>query len=428
MTSIASIYAIEILDSRGYPTIQVCVETNEGAREVARVPSGASTGKKEACEIRDCDLKRFFGKGVLNAIHNIHSILAPSLIGHSVFDQRGVDEIMIALDRSKNKSSIGANAMLGISIAVFKLALSKRGICFDKCDCAIRLPCPMMNLINGGVHADNGLTFQEFMIRPVGASSFKEALRWGAEIYQTLRAILKRNHLSTSVGDEGGFAPRLKSDQEALQMLREAILEAGFLPGKDVRLGLDCAASEFFQEDSQDYLISIHNKQMGTRSSDEQVDYLKNLLKQYPELDSIEDGLSESDWDGWEKFTKEVGEDCQIIGDDLFVTQMQELNKGIESKIANGILIKPNQVGTITETLDVIELAKKCGYIYIPSHRSGDTEDSFLSDFTVHTGAGQIKIGAPCRSERTCKYNRLLEIEHEFGGRAYYNPKVMKSR
>uniref|UniRef100_UPI001300486B phosphopyruvate hydratase n=1 Tax=Candidatus Similichlamydia epinepheli TaxID=1903953 RepID=UPI001300486B len=293
---------------------------------------------------------------------------------------------------------------------------------------SVVLPCPMMNLINGGVHADNGLTFQEFMVRPVGASSFSESVRWGAEIYQSLRSILKERGFSTSVGDEGGFAPRLASDKDALQLLREAILEAGFSPGSDVRLALDCAASEFFDEEQGIYLTSMSCPEKGGRLPVEQVDYLRQLVETFPELDSIEDGLAESDWDGWKRLTEAIGDRCQLVGDDLFVTQVGELQRGVREGIGNSILIKLNQVGTVTETLDVIDFARQSGYNYIPSHRSGDTEDSFLADFAVHVYADQIKTGATCRSERTCKYNRLMELEDQLGKRARFGKEERNAR
>ncbi|RDB31254.1 phosphopyruvate hydratase [Candidatus Similichlamydia laticola] len=423
MTSISRVHAIEILDSRGFPTLQVAVETINGQRAVARVPSGASTGSKEACELRDQDSKRFLGKGVLKAVKNVRTILGPALVGLSIFDQRTVDQTLLDLDSSHKKENVGANAILGVSIAVFKLALAKRGIWTSSPSTPVRLPCPMMNLINGGVHADSGLTFQEFMIRPVGAPSFREGLRWGVEVYQTLKKLLKAKGFSTSVGDEGGFAPRLDGDRAALESLREAITAAGFEPGQDIRLALDCAANEFFNEEKGVYYKSMTDSKRGSRSTDEQIAYLKELLEEFPELDSIEDGLAESDWMGWQKLTEEVGSRCQLVGDDLFVTQVSELHKGMKEGAANAILIKLNQVGTVTETLDVIDLAKKANYICIPSHRSGDTEDDFLADFTVHIGASQIKTGATCRSERTCKYNRLLELEDQLADRALYGSK-----
>jgi enolase len=411
MSRIKGIRGIEVLDSRGNPTIEVIVEVSSGEVARAMVPSGASTGEHEALELRDKE-KRFFGKGVRKAIEHVEGPLAKAVVGHDVTDQEGIDRRMIALDGTPNKSKYGANAILGVSLAVARgAALVKkvplyRSLCHGS---KKTLPCPMMNIINGGAHADNTLDFQEFMIRPVGASSFGEGIRWGVEIFHTLKEQLKKGGHVTSVGDEGGFAPRLRTNEEACEIILQAIEKVGLHPGRDVTLALDCAASEFFDAKREMYI-----EKKGTqkeRSSEEQVDYLIELSRAYP-IDSIEDPLDQNDWEGWKLLTEKLKK-VQIVGDDLFVTNSRFLQRGIDEQVANAILIKLNQIGTVTETLETIALAKKHNYATIISHRSGETEDTFIADLAVATDAGQIKTGSLCRSERVAKYNRLLEIASE---------------
>ncbi len=405
MTHIASVHALEILDSRGNPTLEVIITTESGVQGRAAVPSGASTGEHEAVELRDGDKKRYGGKGVLNALYHVHHDLADVILGKEVFDQRGIDEAMIAADGTPNKSRLGANAILGISLAVAKAAAASKKMplyLYLGGDKANILPCPMMNILNGGAHADNGLDFQEFMIRPIHAPSFREALRWGAEVFHTLKKILAGKKYSTAVGDEGGFAPRVASQEEAIELILEAIHKAGYKAGKEITLALDCAASEF----------------LDASKADEQIAYLKKLCSAYP-IDSIEDPLDQNDWAGWKKLTASM-KNMQIVGDDIFVTNQTFLERAVKEKVANAILVKPNQIGTLTETLDTIAFAKKAGYGTIISHRSGETEDTTIADIAVGVSAGQIKTGSLSRSERIAKYNRLLEIEDGLGPIARY--------
>lgn len=411
MVKIAAIDALEILDSRGNPTLKVSVTTDQGILATASVPSGASTGENEALELRDGDQKRYGGKGVLKAIDNVKGPLAKLLCGQDPLEQRQCDACMIAADGTHNKSKWGANALLGVSLAIAKAAALTLNIPLYRYlggALARLLPCPMMNIINGGEHADNALEFQEFMIRPIGAKTFAEALRWGAEIFHTLKTILRERSLSTAIGDEGGFAPPLETNQEALELIIEAIEKAGFQPGKEVSLAIDCAASTFYK--SQSY---------NGRSSQEQVELLETLCSRYP-IDSIEDGMAENDWEGWQLLTKTLGKKMQIVGDDLFVTNMHYLRRGLKEKSANAILIKPNQIGTLTETIDCIQLAQVHGLATIISHRSGETEDTTIADLSVALNTGQIKTGSLCRSERICKYNRLLAIESALAQQALY--------
>ena len=411
---IQNIIAREILDSRGMPTIAADVILENGVTGSASVPSGASTGVNEALELRDGDPKRYFGKGVLNAVANINEIIAPALIGKSVLDQAAVDRIMIDLDGTDNKSRLGANAILAVSLAVARAASISMGLPLYKYlggTNANILPVPMMNIINGGSHSDSPIAFQEFMIRPIGASTFKDALRMGAEVFHCLKSVLRENGLSTAVGDEGGFAPALDSTEQALELIIKAIRKAGYEPGTDVTLALDCASSEYFKDKKYDYKI-FEGENSKVLDMDQQIAYLKSLVEKYP-IDSIEDGMAEDDWLGWELLTAELGNKCQLVGDDLFVTNIEYLSKGIERGAANAILIKLNQIGTLTETLAAISLAQRNGYKAIVSHRSGETEDTFIADLAVATNCGQIKSGSLSRSERIAKYNRLLKIEEE---------------
>jgi enolase len=412
MEPIVKCHAIEILDSRGNPTLCVTVTTAGGFSGTASVPSGASTGVHEAVELRDHQSNRYGGKGVQKAVSHVNVELNKALQGHSVFDQKGIDEKMISLDGNSNKSRLGANAILGVSLATVKAAAAaKRQPLYHYLGGRL-LPCPMMNVINGGVHANNGLAFQEFMIRPIGAPTFKEAVRYGAEVFHALKALLKKKGFSTSVGDEGGFAPNFTSNEQALDAILHAIELAGFKPKTDISIALDPAASEFFIDGN-------YNK----RSPKEQIAYLAKLVKSYP-IDSIEDGLDQNDWEHWRLLTEELGSHIQLVGDDLFVTNIAFLQRGIDQKIANAILIKPNQIGTLTETVAAIHLAQKHGYHTIISHRSGETEDTTIADLAVAYSCGQIKTGSLCRSERTAKYNRLLEIEEELGSKALFHPKA----
>ncbi len=411
---IHDIIAREILDSRGMPTVAADVILENGVTGSASVPSGASTGVNEALELRDGDPKRYFGKGVLNAVANINEIIAPALIGKSVLDQAAVDRIMIDLDGTDNKSRLGANAILAVSLAVARAASISMGLPLYKYlggTNANILPVPMMNIINGGSHSDSPIAFQEFMIRPIGASTFKDVLRMGAEVFHCLKSVLRENGLSTAVGDEGGFAPALDSTEQALELIMKAIRKAGYEPGTDVTLALDCASSEYFKDKKYDYKI-FEGENSKVLDMDQQIAYLKSLVEKYP-IDSIEDGMAEDDWLGWELLTAELGNKCQLVGDDLFVTNIEYLSKGIERGAANAILIKLNQIGTLTETLAAISLAQRNGYKAIVSHRSGETEDTFIADLAVATNCGQIKSGSLSRSERIAKYNRLLKIEEE---------------
>ena len=418
---IANIHAREILDSRGNPTLEVDVVLNNGVLARAAVPSGASTGENEALELRDGDKKRYGGKGVRKAVENVNSHIAPLLIGLSPFEQRTIDKIMIEADGSETKSHLGANAILGVSLAVARAAAAAKNMPLYRYlggENAHKLPVPMMNIINGGSHSDAPIAFQEFMIRPVGASSFHEALRMGAEVFHSLKSVLKKRGLSTAVGDEGGFAPALDGVEDALQMILLAIEKAGYRAGKDVTIALDCAASEFYAEGVYDYR-RFEGEKARIRTSEEQVEYLETLVSKYP-IDSIEDGMSENDWAGWEMLTRRIGDKCQLVGDDLFVTNVKFLRRGIDQKCGNAILIKPNQIGSLSETLDAIDLAKANGFATIISHRSGETEDTTIADIAVATNSGQIKTGSLSRSERIAKYNRLLRIEEQLGAEAKY--------
>lgn len=421
---IEEVKALEILDSRGNPTVQVEVITADGSNGVAMVPSGASTGAFEAVELRDGDKSRYLGKGVSKAVANVNEIIAPELEGMNAFDQVELDKKLIEIDGTENKGKLGANATLGVSLAVARAAANALGMSLYKYLGGVNaktLPVPMMNILNGGKHADNTVNIQEFMIMPVGAKTFSECIRMAAEIYHTLKTVVKSKGLSTGVGDEGGFAPNLSSDEEALKLIVEAIEKAGFKPGEEVVLALDVAATEMYDEAKKigkegNYYFW---KTDDLKTPDEMIDYLADLANKYP-IASIEDGLSEEDWDAWKKLTDRLGDKLQLVGDDLFVTNIKRLQKGLDNKTANSILIKLNQIGTLTETLDAIELAKKNGYTAVVSHRSGETEDTTLADVAVATNAGQLKTGAPCRTDRVAKYNRLLNIEDELGSIAVY--------
>ena len=411
---INKIHAREILDSRGTPTVEAEVVLDCGSRGVASVPSGASTGEHEAIELRDGDPHRYFGKGVLKAVSNVNDVIAPELIGMNALEQSAIDRKMIDLDGTPTKCRLGANAILAVSLAVAKAAANGLRVplyrYLAKSDTFV-MPVPMMNIINGGAHSDAPVAFQEFMIRPVGASSFAEALRMGAEIFHTLKGILKKRGLSTAVGDEGGFAPELDGIEDALNLIMLSIVESGYVPGVDVTIALDCASSEFYKDGRYDYSIFEGSKGR-KRDRDAQIVYLKKLVEDYP-IDSIEDGMSENDWGGWEFMTQVLGDKCQLVGDDLFVTNVDYLSKGIKNGCGNAILIKLNQIGTLTETLEAIDMAKRHGYKAIVSHRSGETEDTTIADLAVATSCGQIKTGSLSRSERVAKYNRLLKIEQE---------------
>ena len=412
MSKIKSIHALEILDSRGNPTVEAIVTTDTGFVGKAAVPSGASTGEHEAVELRDNDKKRYAGKGVLKAVSHINGTLAKLLTGQNVWQQETIDQLMIECDGTTNKSKLGANAILGVSLAVAKAGAAARKLPLYRYlggEKANLLPVPLMNVINGGAHADNGLEFQEFMIRPQGAPSFREAVRWGAEVFHVLKTLLKKKGHVVSVGDEGGFAPRLKSHEQALDFLMLAIKKAGYKPGSQISIALDCAASEYYDAKKKTYLGMQLPKYLN---------YLKKLCKDYP-ISSIEDPLDQNDWNGWKQLSKELS--IQVIGDDLFVTNPLFLQRGIKMEVANAILIKPNQIGTLTETLQTIAMAKKAKYATIISHRSGETEDTTIADLAVATSAGQIKTGSLSRSDRVAKYNRLLEIEDELGKNARFN-------
>ena len=415
------IKAREVLDSRGTPTVAAEVILECGCRAEAMVPSGASTGQFEAIELRDGDPTRYNGKGVLTAVSNVNEIIAPALNGMSVFEQMAIDHKMIDMDGTPNKSRLGANAILAVSLAVAKVAAKCTQTPLYRYlgspDSHV-MPIPMMNIINGGSHSDSPIAFQEFMIRPVGALNFAEGLRMGDEVFQSLKKVLKSRGLSTAVGDEGGFAPALKNTEDALDLIMLAIDNAGYQPGRDVTLALDCASSEFFKNGYYDYRIFEGDKAK-ILNRNEQVDYLKKLIADYP-IDSIEDGMAEDDWMGWELLTAELGSKCQLVGDDLFVTNIDYLAKGIKTNCANAILIKLNQIGTLTETLEAISMAQRHGYKAIVSHRSGETEDTFIADLAVATNSGQIKTGSLSRSERIAKYNRLLKIEQELKGQSVY--------
>ena len=411
MSEIVDVYAREILDSRGNPTLEVEVFLESGAFGRAAVPSGASTGEREAMELRDGDKARYLGKGVLKAIDNVNNVIAEEIIGMEAEDQVGIDMKMIELDGTEFKTNLGANAILGVSLAVAKAAAEEAGQPLYKYiggANARELPLPMMNIINGGAHADNNVDIQEFMIMPAGASCFKEALRMGAEIFHALKGVLKSKGYNTAVGDEGGFAPNLKSNEEALEVIMEAIVKAGYKPGEDVLLALDVASSELFKDGN----YTLENETHKVKSPVEMVDFYENLVNKYPII-SIEDGMAENDWDGWKLLTERLGKRIQIVGDDLFVTNPKILKEGIQKGIANSILIKLNQIGTLTETLEAIEMAKRAGYTTVISHRSGETEDTTLADLAVAVNSGQIKTGSLCRTDRVAKYNQLLRIEDE---------------
>ncbi len=414
----------EILDSRGNPTVEVDILLESGVMGRASVPSGASTGENEALELRDGDKKRYGGKGVLKAVENINTIIAPALKGMSALDQIGIDHAMLALDGTKTKSKLGANAILGVSLAVAKAAANYLDIPLYRYIGGTNtyvMPVPMMNIINGGSHSDAPIAFQEFMIRPVGAASFKEGLRMGAEVFHALKKVLHDRGLSTAVGDEGGFAPNLEGTEDALNSIIAAIKAAGYEPGKDVMIGMDCASSEFYKDGIYDY-TKFEGEKGVKRTSDEQVDYLEKLINEYP-IDSIEDGMSENDWAGWKKLTDRIGNHCQLVGDDLFVTNVEFLSRGIKEGCGNSILIKVNQIGSLTETLNAIEMAHRHGYTTVTSHRSGETKDATIADIAVATNSGQIKTGSLSRSDRMAKYNQLLRIEEELGDRAVYGYK-----
>ncbi len=424
---ITKITGREILDSRGNPTVEVDVVLENGVLGRAAVPSGASTGEHEALELRDGNKKRYGGKGVLKAVKNIQKIIAPAIEGCSVYEQRAIDMKMIELDGSTTKSNLGANAILGVSLAVAKAAAAALGMPLYRYIGGVNtyvLPVPMMNIINGGSHSDAPIAFQEFMIRPVGASSFHEGLRMGAEVFHALKRVLHSRELSTAVGDEGGFAPALTDTEEALDSIMEAIRKARYEPGNDVKIAIDCASSEFYRNGMYDYTI-FEGAKGKKRTADEQIAYLESLIDRYP-IDSIEDGMSENDWEGWRRLTARIGSRCQLVGDDLFVTNVQFLSKGIEFGCANSILIKVNQIGTLSETLDTIEMAHRHGYTTVTSHRSGETEDATIADIAVATNSGQIKTGSLSRSDRMAKYNQLLRIEEELGDLAVYGYRRLK--
>lgn len=424
---IEKIVAREILDSRGNPTVEVDVVLESGFVGRASVPSGASTGEHEALELRDGDKGRYLGKGVQKAVENVNTKIAPALIGMSVLEQRAIDYKMLELDGTKTKSNLGANAILGVSLAVAKAAAEFLGMPLYRYIGGTNtfvMPVPMMNIINGGSHSDAPIAFQEFMIRPVGASSFREGLRMGAEVFHALKKVLHDRGLSTAVGDEGGFAPSLEGTEDAINSILSAIKAAGYEPGKDVMIAMDCASSEFYKDGIYDY-SKFEGPNGKKRTSDEQVAYLEELISKYP-IDSIEDGMSENDWEGWKKLTARIGDRCQLVGDDLFVTNVEFLSKGIETNCGNSILIKVNQIGSLTETLDAIEMAHRHGYTSVTSHRSGETEDATIADIAVATNSGQIKTGSLSRSDRMAKYNQLLRIEEELGNLAVYGYKRIK--
>ena len=425
---ITEVIGREVLDSRGNPTVEVDVILECGAMGRAAVPSGASTGEHEALELRDGDKKRYGGKGVTKAVNNVNTVIADALLGMNVTDQVGIDRVLLELDGTPTKSNLGANALLGVSLACAKAAANALEMPLYRYIGGVNakvLPVPMMNIINGGSHSDAPIAFQEFMIRPVGAESFREALRMGAEVFHSLKKVLHDRGLSTAVGDEGGFAPALKGTEDALESIIKAIETAGYKAGEDVMIGLDCASSEFYKDGIYDY-SKFEGATGAKRSSAEQVAYLEELISRYP-IDSIEDGMSENDWEGWKLLTERIGDRCQLVGDDLFVTNVQYLKKGIEMGCANSILIKVNQIGTLTETLDAIDMAHRAGYTSVTSHRSGETEDATIADIAVATNSGQIKTGSLSRSDRMAKYNQLLRIEEELGDNAqFYGRKFSK--
>ena len=424
---IETIRSREILDSRGNPTIEVDVILENGIMGRASVPSGASTGENEALELRDKDQSRYGGKGVQKAVKHIHQIITPALQGMNVLDQRGIDKTMLKLDGTHTKSKLGANAILGVSLAVAKAAATSLNLPLYRYIGGANtfvMPIPMMNIINGGSHSDAPIAFQEFMIRPVGANSFHEGLRMGAEVFHELKQVLKARNLSTAVGDEGGFAPSLNGTEDALNCILTAIQAAGYKPGKDITIGLDCASSEFYYDGIYDY-TKFEGLNAAIRTSYEQVNYLEELCDKFP-IDSIEDGMAENDWEGWKLLTERLGHRCQLVGDDLFVTNVKFLSRGIKEGCGNSILIKVNQIGTLSETLDAIDLAHRHGYTSIISHRSGETEDTTIADIAVATNSGQIKTGSLSRSDRMAKYNQLLRIEEELGNKAIYGFKKLR--
>lgn len=421
---IEKIIAREILDSRGNPTVEVDVRLESGAMGRASVPSGASTGEHEALELRDGDHKRYGGKGTLKAVENVNTVIAPALIGMSALNQRAIDMEMLRLDGTTTKSNLGANAILGVSLAVAKAAANHLDIPLYKYIGGVNtyiMPIPMMNIINGGSHSDAPIAFQEFMIRPVGAPSFREGLRMGAEVFHALKKVLHGRGLSTAVGDEGGFAPNLEGTEDALNVIVEAIQAAGYTPGKDITIGMDCASSEFYHDGIYDYTV-FEGEKGKQRTAEEQIAYLEQLIDRYP-IDSIEDGMSENDWEGWKALTLCIGHRCQLVGDDLFVTNVNFLSRGIALECANSILIKVNQIGSLSETLDAVNMAHRHGYTTVISHRSGETEDSTIADIAVAMNSGQIKTGSLSRSDRMAKYNQLLRIEEELGHLAVYGYK-----
>lgn len=433
---IEKVHAREILDSRGNPTVEVEVTLDNGVMGRAAVPSGASTGENEALELRDGDKNRYLGKGVLKAVENVNTIIAPALKGDNVFDQRAIDYKMLALDGTPTKSKLGANAILGVSLATAQAAAKALNMPLYRyiggCN-SYTMPVPMMNIINGGAHSDAPIAFQEFMIRPVGAPSIREAIRMGAEVFHALAKLLKKRGLSTAVGDEGGFAPALNGIEDALESICQAIKDAGYEPGKDVKIAMDCAASEFAVCENGEWFYDYRQLKDGKKkdpngkklTADEQIKYLEELISKYP-IDSIEDGLDENDWENWVKLTAAIGDRCQLVGDDLFVTNVKFLEKGIKMGAANSILIKVNQIGSLTETLDAIEMAHRHGYTTVTSHRSGETEDTTIADIAVATNSGQIKTGSMSRTDRMAKYNQLIRIEEELGATARYGYAKLK--
>jgi enolase len=424
MGQIVNVHAREILDSRGNPTIEVDVMTTSGYFGRAAVPSGASTGENEALELRDGDKNRYQGKGVLKAVHNVNNVISEELIGMDVTDQAGIDKKMIDLDGTNTKSNLGANAILGVSLACAKAAATLHGLPLFRYiggPNSVTLPIPMMNIINGGSHSDAPIAFQEFMIRPIGAPSFREGLRMGSEVFHALKRVLKERGLSTAVGDEGGFAPNLDGPEDALETIIKAISVAGYKPGVDVSIALDLAASEFYKDGMYNY-SKFEGPKGARKTSKEQVDFIEQLITKYP-VDSVEDGMAEGDWDGWKMLTERIGKKCQVVGDDVFVTNVEYLKKGIDMGCANSILIKVNQIGTLTETLSCIEMAHRAGYTTVTSHRSGETEDVTIADIAVATNSGQIKTGSCSRTDRMAKYNQLLRIEEMLGDLAVYGYK-----
>jgi len=419
MSIITDIYAREILDSRGNPTVEVEVLLDDGSFGRAAVPSGASTGAFEAVELRDTESARYLGKGVYTAVENVNTVIADEIVGMDASDQRAIDAALIELDTTENKAKLGANAILGVSLAVARAASESTELTLYSYIGGANahvLPVPMMNILNGGMHADNNVDLQEFMVMPVGASTFAEGLRWCAEIYHTLKKVLQDSKLATAVGDEGGFAPNLESNEAALAIIVEACIAAGYTPGEQIRIALDPASTEFYDADRGVYMLKGEDREL---TSEQMVDYYEDLVNRYPII-SIEDGMAEDDWDGWKLITDRLGKRIQLVGDDLFVTNTARLKKGIALGVANSILIKVNQIGTLTETLDAIETAKQAGYTCVISHRSGETEDTTIADLAVAVNAGQIKTGAPARSDRVAKYNQLLRIEEELGASSEY--------